>query len=70
MEKIICNMCANDIKINDYGYYENYIKIEKRWGYGSCFDNQDHSFIICEHCYKRELVAKAKLKPIFLNIIE
>lgn len=61
-EKVICNCCGTEIKKNEYGYFDDHISIEKKWGYGSEFDGETHSFDICVKCYKR-LVEKFKKSP-------
>jgi len=50
---IICNLCEKSININKLGYLDDYLKIEKRWGFGSDFDNEVHAINICEDCYKK-----------------
>ena len=42
-----------EIKKDIYGYYNDYIHIEKKWGYNSDFDGEKHSFDICSQCYKK-----------------
>lgn len=48
-----CNCCGKDIATDKFGYTSDYLSVEKRWGYGSTFDNEVHSFDICEDCYKK-----------------
>ena len=57
---IVCNMCGKDINKNNLGYLDDYLKIEKRWGFGSGFDNEVHIMNICESCYK-EFIKKLKI---------
>lgn len=47
-----CNCCGKNIETDKFGYTSDYLSVEKRWGYGSSFDNEVHSFDICEDCYK------------------
>lgn len=63
---VYCNICSEKIKSNKFGYIEDYLNIEKRWGYGSEFDNEVHLVNICQSCY-RELVKSLKIKPIIHN---
>ena len=66
MKEIICNMCANTIKSNMFGYIDDHLSIEKRWSYGSSYDNEIHSINICEPCYK-DLIHSFIVKPTILN---
>lgn len=50
-EKTVCSMCGNMIRVLDGGQTEDYLKIEKKWGYFSERDGITHSFCICEKCY-------------------
>lgn len=47
-----CNCCGKEIASDKYGYTSDYLSVNKRWGYNSSFDNEIHSFDICEECYK------------------
>ncbi len=47
-----CNCCGKEIASDKYGYTSDYLSVNKRWGYNSSFDNENHSFDICEDCYK------------------
>lgn len=67
-EKPVCNMCAEDIQYNEYGYLDEHVKIEKRWGYGSTLDNQIHNICICESCYQN-IFNSLKIKPKVLNLL-
>lgn len=53
IQKITCNICGEEIKLNDFGYFNDYLSIEKRWGYGSKYDNEVHKIDICESCYDK-----------------
>lgn len=57
---IACNVCGEEINRNKLGYLDDYLKIEKRWGFGSEFDNEVHIINVCEACYK-QLVKKLKI---------
>lgn len=48
---LVCNKCKKNIKKNLHNYYDDFLKIEKRWGYHSSFDNEVHYFNLCENCY-------------------
>ena len=45
--KSICNCCGRVLE------QEEYINIEKQWGYFSNKDGILHSFVICEKCYDK-----------------
>ena len=48
---IFCNLCLKEIEQNPYGYTDDHLYIQKRWGYGSEFDNEVHEIIMCQTCY-------------------
>lgn len=55
--EIYCNMCGKAIKKDQFGKFYDYLSVDKKWGYLSCFDGQLHSFDLCDECYKK--VAKS-----------
>lgn len=55
-----CNCCGKTIEKDSLGHIADYLSIEKRWSYGSDFDNEIHHFDICEECYKN-IISKFKL---------
>jgi len=61
LDKIICNKCGKEIEVIRGVAQEDYLAVEKRWGYFSNKDNQEDTFDICEDCYD-ELVASFKIK--------
>lgn len=62
VSNVTCNVCGEDIRRNKLGYIEDYLCIEKTWGFGSEFDGVNHSIDICQECY-RELFDDLKIKP-------
>ena len=50
-DKIFCNKCGNEIKINSNGYHDDFLEVKKSWGYFSFYDGETHSFDICQNCY-------------------
>jgi len=50
---VICNMCGEHIK--PLKYHDNFLSVNKTWGYGSAHDGETHSFELCEPCYDRVL---------------
>ena len=51
LQKIICNKCGKEIIISKGAPQEDYLEVEKRWGYQSNKDNQVDCFDLCEDCY-------------------
>lgn len=58
--KVKCNCCGKEITADKHGYTSDYLSVNKKWGYGSDFDNENHSFDICEECYK-SIINKFKI---------
>ncbi len=52
-KNIVCNKCKKDIEKNIHNYYNDFLQINKRWNYHSSFDNEVHTFYLCEECYKK-----------------
>jgi [ribosomal protein S18]-alanine N-acetyltransferase len=50
-----CNKCGKDIVGHD-----DYLEVQKIWGYYSNKDFDTHSFVLCEECYD-ELVSSFKI---------
>ncbi len=49
--KVICNRCKKEIPISDTGMMlEEYLHVEKIWGYFSKQDGQRIAFDLCEEC--------------------
>ncbi|MFV0520525.1 MAG: hypothetical protein ACK5LY_09680 [Lachnospirales bacterium] len=57
-----CNKCGDEIKKDLYGYYNSHFKSSFRWQYPSKFDNEVHSFKLCENCYE-EFIESFKIPP-------
>lgn len=68
MDNLVCNMCGNLICKNEFGYIKDHLSIEKRWQYGSKFDNEIHNLHICEECYE-QFLNNCKHYPQTLNIL-
>jgi len=62
IQNIFCNICGEKIHKNELGYYDDFLSIEKRWGYHSQFDDETHCIDVCQLCYKI-LLDNMKLKP-------
>ena len=61
LDKIICNKCGKEIEVIRGVAQEDFLEVNKRWGYFSNKDNQEDAFDLCEHCYD-ELVASFKIR--------
>lgn len=55
-----CNMCGKNIKESGLDR-EDYLLIEKEWGYFSDKDGEKHTICMCENCY--DLWIKSMKKP-------
>ncbi len=62
-DKVYCNCCGEEIELGFSEQVGNYLSVDKRWGYGSGFDGEYHSFDLCEDCY-RKLISKFKIPPV------
>lgn len=61
LDKIICNKCGKEIEVIRGVAQEDFLEVNKRWGYFSNKDNQEDAFDLCEHCYD-EFVASFKIR--------
>lgn len=52
-EKVFCNQCGKEIRKQGEMFAEDYLCVEKRWGYFSKKDNEVHRFELCEDCYDK-----------------
>jgi len=62
VQDIVCNICAKLIPKNEFGYAQDFLEIDKTWGFHSPFDGEAHRFDICLDCYKK-LLNDMKIKP-------
>lgn len=62
ISKIICNKCGKEILVTRGMAKEDYLSVDKCWGYFSNKDNQEDSFDLCEECY--DAFVKTFLIPI------
>lgn len=49
LDVIKCNKCGQEIAHLER--HEDYLKVNKSWGYFSDKDLQNHTFYLCETCY-------------------
>lgn len=52
LDEVYCNMCKKQIKKDEFGKLYDYLSVDKKWGYLSSLDGQEHSFDLCDNCYK------------------
>lgn len=60
VSEIICNRCGKNIEKDAVGNFVDCLSVDKRWGYGTTIDNEEHSFDLCEDCYK-DIIATFKV---------
>lgn len=53
IDKMKCNVCGKEIKVENGIIEEGVLSADKVWGYFSEKDGQIHSFDICEDCYDK-----------------
>ena len=51
IKKIICNKCGKEIVFTGGIAKEDYLSVDKKWGYFSNKDDREDSFDLCEECY-------------------
>lgn len=51
--EVYCNSCGRKIETTDNKNREDYLSIEKEWGYFSKKDGLIHNFTLCESCYDK-----------------
>ena len=51
IDKIICNQCGKEIKVDKGTITEGVFSSEYEWGYFSNKDGESHAFDLCETCY-------------------
>lgn len=54
---IVCNKCGRKILVENQIAREDYLQVNKSWGYFSKKDGKTYRFILCEKCCD-ELVEK------------
>ena len=53
MSEIRCNMCGRKIIFGEKHDKEDYLLIQKEWGYFSRKDGNRYTFRMCEECFVR-----------------
>jgi len=59
---VCCNECGRAVEKNAFGYFEDYISLEKNWGYHSPYDGESHSIDLCLDCYNG-WISKFQIPP-------
>lgn len=52
-KKVQCNLCGKEIVMENGVFHEDFLTVNKEWGYFSNKDIELHSFRICESCYDK-----------------
>ena len=50
---IYCNCCGKELHMEPMDKREDYLFVQKEWGYFSKKDGEIHTFSLCESCYER-----------------
>jgi hypothetical protein len=66
IDKIICNVCGEEIKDTETG--REFAMLDAAWGYSSRKDGEEHHSDICEKCYDK-IINQFKIKPTINNKI-
>lgn len=53
VEDIFCNLCGQKVPVKVFNFGQDYLHIEKDWGYNSDYDGEVHTIDICMSCYKK-----------------
>ncbi len=61
-DRVFCNSCGREIPSVGTDSRDHYFSADKKWGYGSAFDGESHSFDLCEECYRR-IISDFKISP-------
>ena len=52
LEKVVCNRCGRELKLENGIVQEGVFQGEARFGYFSGRDGENHYFDLCEECYE------------------
>lgn len=69
MSEIRCNRCGRIIVFGDMHNKEDYVLIQKEWGYFSRKDGRKYTLRMCEDCYDR-LVNECVIPPEIDDVTE
>jgi len=62
LETIVCNCCGKETIVERGLLKEDFVSIDKKWGYFSHKDGEIHSLDLCESCYD-EFCKSLKTQP-------
>lgn len=51
--QVVCNCCGKTLPVENGMVLEDYIHVQKRWGYFSEQDGEEIAFDLCEKCADR-----------------
>lgn len=52
---VCCNVCGRTLRKENDIVVEDFLYIEKNWGYFSSKDGCTHKLVICEKCYDKSI---------------
>jgi len=52
LASVQCNVCGKEVAQNEWGYFMDYVSMDKLWGYHSPYDGQAHELDVCVDCYR------------------
>lgn len=52
-DKIVCNKCGRELVVENGIIKQDFIAVNKPWGYFSDKDGKTYKFILCEECSDR-----------------
>ena len=67
--KLICNGCGRNLKVENGFLREDVFEGKKQWGYFSRRDKEIHSFLLCEACYEK-MIQEFKVAPVVTEATE
>lgn len=58
IDQIVCDICGVAINKNEHDIFDDFLHIEKTWGYNSNKDGKSYSFDVCEKCFEKIFLKK------------
>lgn len=65
LTKVICNGCGKALAVKNNIILEDWLSVDKAWGYFSEKDGVVHAFDLCEECYDK--MVKGFAIPVSVN---
>ncbi len=53
LREVVCNCCGRTLETDENGYYEDFLHLEKTWGYGAHQDGLQEEADLCEDCWEK-----------------